>query len=247
MSTVGHSRPDARATTDGDGAGRAAETAARRERLLGAAAALAAAGGYEAVHMRAVARHAQVALGTLYRHYSSKDQLLVAVLADQADTLASTLHRRPPRGDTPAERVANVLDRAMSALAREPRLAAAMVTALSSTDPEAATAVSAVESRQRSMLADAIGPDVGRSDVGRSDAARSDVGRAGTEQLAATGPGSSDDLDEVLRTLGHVWFSVMIAWVAGKLDRAGVRHDLNVAARLLLPSHHPAVSGRPAG
>lgn len=227
MSTAGTTQAETQAGSDGNG--RAAETVARRERLLAAAAELAAAGGYEAVHMRAVASRAHVALGTLYRHFSSKDQLLVAVLAHQAATLASTLRRRPPRGDTPAERVANVLDRAMSALARQPRLASAMVTALASTDPAAAAAVGAVEARQRSMLADAIGS--GASEPGN----------------AGRGPARSNELDEVLRTLGHVWFSVMIAWVAGKLDRAGVRHDLDVAARPLLPGDGLAAPGTTSG
>src|ERR1700692_402924 len=89
------------------GAGtRAAETAARRRRLIEAAVALAAEGGYDAVQMRDVAARAEVALGTLYRHYSSKDHLLVAAMAAQADVLRCRLEQRPPRGDTAAERVA---------------------------------------------------------------------------------------------------------------------------------------------
>ena len=51
------------------GGNRAAETAARRQRLIEAAVGLAAEGGYEAVQMRDVAARAEVALGTLYRHY----------------------------------------------------------------------------------------------------------------------------------------------------------------------------------
>ena len=83
---------------------RAAEPAARRRRLIDAAVGLAAEGGYDAVQMRDVAARAEVALGTLYRHYSSKDQLLLAALAAQADALRCRLEQRPPRGDTPAER-----------------------------------------------------------------------------------------------------------------------------------------------
>ena len=55
---------------------------ARRRRVLDAAMALADEGGYEAVQMRDVAARADVALGTLYRYFSSKDQLLAAVRAD---------------------------------------------------------------------------------------------------------------------------------------------------------------------
>src|SRR3954464_10284925 len=94
---------------------RAAETAARRRRLLSAATALAAEGGYDAVQMRDVAARAEVALGTLYRHYASKNQLLLAMRADQALALRERLDQRPPRGDAPADRVADVLRRATRA------------------------------------------------------------------------------------------------------------------------------------
>ena len=65
----------------------ALETAARRERTIAAAVELATGGGYDAVQMRDVAARAEVALGTLYRHYPSKDQLLLSALADQAASL----------------------------------------------------------------------------------------------------------------------------------------------------------------
>ena len=38
-------------------------------------------GGYEAVQMRAVAEESGVALGTIYRYYSGKDEMLIAGLA----------------------------------------------------------------------------------------------------------------------------------------------------------------------
>ncbi len=204
MVTAREQRPLEPVPDDGAPVGRAADTAARRRRLLEAATELASEGGYDAVHMRAVASHAGVALGTLYRQYASKDQLLVAVLVDQADTLQHTLIRRPARGRTSADRVADVLERACRALEREPRLTAAMVTALSSTDPGAASAVLSVEERLQTMMADAID--------------------------GATVP----QLDAVLRTLGHVWFSAMVSWVAGKTDGARMRADLSSAAHLLL-------------
>src|SRR5258707_14713183 len=112
----------------------AAEAAARRQCLIDSAVGLAAEGGYDAVQMRDVAARAEVALGTLYRHYSSKDQLLLAAMAAQADALRSRLEQRPPKGATPAERVAEGLQRACTALERQPRATSAMVTAMSSTD-----------------------------------------------------------------------------------------------------------------
>lgn len=82
--------------------------------------------------MRDVAGRAGVALGTLYRHFQSKDELLVAALAQQIATLRNRVEQRPAAGDTPAERVADVLRRACRALERRPELTAAMITAMTS-------------------------------------------------------------------------------------------------------------------
>ena len=115
------SRAAAEIPTQHDGAparNAALETVARRERMVAAAVELATAGGYEAVQMRDVAARAEVALGTLYRHYASKDQLLLAAMAQQASNLRERLVQRPPNGDTPAARVSDVLKRASRALER---------------------------------------------------------------------------------------------------------------------------------
>src|SRR3954468_20701770 len=121
------------ASTTASGAGRsvnrAAETAARKRRILEAAVRLARQGGYDAVQMRDVAAGAEVALGTLYRHYTSKDQLLLAVQLDQTETLRRRLDLHPPPGDTAAERVADVLERACRGLERDPLVTGAMVRA----------------------------------------------------------------------------------------------------------------------
>ena len=106
--------------------------AARRDWIVNAAMELAADGGYEAVQMREVASRAKVALGTLYRYFSSKDQLLVAVLSHWARELRDQLAARPPRGESPADCVSDVLRRAAKALDRAPQLTSALVTALSS-------------------------------------------------------------------------------------------------------------------
>jgi AcrR family transcriptional regulator len=192
-------------TTGRRGTGtRAAETAERRRRLIEAAVELAEEGGYDAVQMRDVAARAEVALGTLYRHYSSKDQLLLAAMATQADTLRTRLDLRPPRGDTPAARVAEGLRRACTALERQPRVTSAMVTAMSSTDGDAAPLKHSVQRSLRRMIADAIGDD--------RDA----------------------DLDAIVDVLGHVWFAALAFWVGGMTKPGTMADDLERAAHLLL-------------
>src|SRR5919109_5597422 len=96
--------------------------AARRDRVIGAAMDLASEGGYDAVQMREVAAKADVALGTLYRYFSSKDQLLVAVLAYWAKELQQQIASRPLQGTSVADRVTEVLRRAARELDRAPQL-----------------------------------------------------------------------------------------------------------------------------
>jgi TetR/AcrR family transcriptional regulator, cholesterol catabolism regulator len=95
-----------------------------------AAAALASRGGIEAMQMRTVAERAGVALGTLYRYFPSKMDLVVAVVAEEIDLLETSIRRRPPRAATPARRAVDVLMRATRGLMREPELADALVRSL---------------------------------------------------------------------------------------------------------------------
>ncbi len=154
--------------------------------------------------MRDVAARAQVALGTLYRHYSSKDQLLLAALADQASTLRTRLALRPAQGEQPGERVADVLRRATRALTRDPRITGAMVTALSAPESEAVSAKREVYDILRTIIS------------------------------GATDGAEVPDLDGIVRVLGYVWLATLNAWVGGMIDADGMAADLALAAHLLL-------------
>ena len=183
---------------------RSTETIERRRRLVEAAVKLARSGGYEAVQMRDVASAADVALATLYRQYASKDQLLLAALANQTGILRDRLAQKPAQGDSPAERVIGVLALANKALSREPTLTAAMVTALGSPEPGAAAMKVEILEILRGILGDAGG-------------------------LRPT-----DDGDAAFRTLGYVWFAALGAWSSGMIDDDQMASDLTQAARLLL-------------
>lgn len=183
---------------------RARNQAVRRKRVIDAAVELAAGGGYEAVQMRDVAERADVALGTLYRYFPSKDHLLVAALGEWAVALERRLKQKPAQGDTAADRVIEVLRRATRALEREPRVTAAMVTALSSPDPDAAATKNEVYETLRSIISDAIdGAPV-------------------------------DHPDEIVRVLGYVWFAALVSWVGGMAEAGIMGTELETAARLLL-------------
>ncbi|MDA0642744.1 MULTISPECIES: TetR family transcriptional regulator [Nonomuraea] len=114
---------------DGQGA-RSRSQHQRRKRIVQAAAALASRGGVEAMQMRTVAERAGVALGTLYRYFPSKMDLVVAVVGEEIDLLESSIERRPPSAATPPGRAVDVLMRATRGLMREPELADALIRSL---------------------------------------------------------------------------------------------------------------------
>ncbi|MEU2944245.1 TetR family transcriptional regulator [Nocardiopsis alba] len=102
----------------------------RRRRIVQTAAALAVRGGVEAMQMRSVAERAGVALGTLYRYFPSKMDLVVAVVTEELDLLEGGIVRRPPTSDTASGRAVDVLLRATRGLMREPELADALIRSL---------------------------------------------------------------------------------------------------------------------
>jgi TetR/AcrR family transcriptional regulator, cholesterol catabolism regulator len=177
---------------------------ARRSRVIDAALRLGADGGYDAVQMRDVAGEAGVALGTIYRYFASKDHLLAACQVEFARAEQHRLELRPTQGDTPADRVVDVLRRATRAQERQPQLTAAMVTAISSPDP----AVSGCQREVTAVMAAVLARPMGAIDP----------------RLKA----------EITRALSHVWFSALLGWVNGWTNVGAVGEELESAARLLL-------------
>jgi TetR/AcrR family transcriptional regulator, cholesterol catabolism regulator len=179
--------------------------AARRDRVLRAALKLGAAGGYEAVQMRDVAAEADVALGTIYRYFSSKDHLLAAALVTWTGDLEQQIVRRPPAGRSVADRVANVLQRATRGMEREPKLTAALMAAISSPDPGAASCQGEVRASMARVLdralPDEIGPEV---------------------------------RNQVIRVLNFVWYGALLGWVNGWEGTDDVGREITDAAHLLL-------------
>ena len=70
--------------------------------------------------MREVAERADVALGTVYHYFGSKDHLLAESLAEWIRGLAANVARNPARGDTTLERVLDLLGRVTRAMQKQP-------------------------------------------------------------------------------------------------------------------------------
>jgi AcrR family transcriptional regulator len=94
---------------------------ARRDRIVAAASTLLERHAYEDVQMRDVAEQADVALGTLYRYFASKEHLFAAVLLSWGEAMRPRVEHAPLRGTTPAEQLADVYGRAIAAFERRPQ------------------------------------------------------------------------------------------------------------------------------
>ena len=178
--------------------------AARRERVVRAAIDLGGRGGYEAVQMRDVAADASVALGTIYRYFTSKDHLLAASMVDWSADLRRRVAERPPTQPDPADRMVAVIRRATRTMERQPSLAAALVTACSAHDPGVVECQRQVTETIKEVLA---------APIADLDAERR---------------------DGIVMVLAHVWHSVNLEWVNGAKTVQQVGQELETAARLLL-------------
>jgi TetR/AcrR family transcriptional regulator, cholesterol catabolism regulator len=176
--------------------------------VLDAALRLAGEGGFDAVQMRDVASAADVALGTVYRYFTSKERLLLEAMAEQQADLRRYLEGHPPQEPTPAARVVAVLRRANRSLRAHPDVTAAMVGSIGAAQPENADIVRRVTEIMTAIITNAI---------------------HAPEQRAAT----KREL-RVARILMQVWLSSLNGWVCGVDGPDRVDEDLTAAAELLL-------------
>jgi len=183
----------------------------RRRRLIDAAFELGAEGGYEAVQMRSVSETANVAMATIYRYFSSKDHLLAAAMMEWTDRLRGRVAQSPPRGDTAADQMVDVLQRACRAMERQPKLSEALVRALSSAD---------------------VGVRESGAEVSRH------IAEMGNDILEGL-PG--DVRADILSVLGHVWYSTLVSWANGRRDFSSVMVELERACRVLIEPHEGAL------
>jgi AcrR family transcriptional regulator len=178
----------------------------RRKRILDATLALASKGGYEAVQMRAVAEQAEVALGTLYRYFPSKDHLLVSAMAREFGRALQRQERGSTPGDTSAERVLSILARTTRSLQRDPMLTEAMTRAVMSADTTVAAEVAQVGRITERMFTLAMSP----------------------------GEEPSQEHRDIARVIGDVWLAGLVAWVTRRAGAEDVRNRLELTVRLLL-------------
>jgi len=181
----------------------------RARRIVETAVELAEKGGFEAVRLRDVAAVAGVALGTLYRHFRSKEDLLVAALAEEVSQLETYMSAHPARGATPIDRVTSFFRTATQGICRRPMLAQAILRASASCQPELAEKVARFHGRMMSMIAASL------------------RGREG--EIAQM----NGNLERVGIVLEQVWFSSLVGWGGGLHDQSAVIDHVRTAATLM--------------
>jgi AcrR family transcriptional regulator len=181
----------------------------RTDRILDAAVALAEQDGYEAVRLRDLAERAEVALGTVYRRFAGKEDILAAVLEREVSRLHEGLRHGGIAGATADERLNGFFAVATHALAARPKLAAAMLRAVASGDPALSGKITRYYDRMVDILV-----------------------------LVARGaPDGGPPTDEealLARMLQNVWFGALVGWTGGLHDPDEVVRLVRAATQVVL-------------
>lgn len=185
----------------------------RRSRIVDVAIRLAQGRGFDSVGLREVAEEAGVALGSLYKSFRSKEEIISAAVEHQVHTLRRRFERRPARGDTALERIDNLFRRLTRALCRRPALARTVLAALTAPESDIAGPVYAQEEEVGRIIVAAL-----------RGVSPKDVDPAGVTEAERT-------LSFLLR---QVWFAGMVGWSAKLYSQAEIVRQVHTTARLLL-------------
>jgi AcrR family transcriptional regulator len=189
----------------------AASQLRRMRAIVDAAVSLAERGGFEGVRLRDVAEASGVALGTLYKYFRSKEDLLLFAVHEEAEKLEAVMAARPARGGSASERVGDFFQRATRGFTRRPNLARAVVRAIAVGEHDLAVKVAAFHLRMERMIVDAL----------RGEAA------AGAPSARETA---------VASTLNRVWFASLVGWAGGLHSVREVTDRMRETADLLEPA-----------
>lgn len=198
----------------------------RKDKILDVAVNLAEAGGFDNVRQRDVAAHAGVALGTLYKSFRSKEDLLVAALERETELLERRMEDHPAKGGTQLERVCSFYQLVTKGLCRKPKYARAVLRAVASGEPEVAGRVAAYQGRMNGLVI----------------AALRGVGRLTFADATSSPPSKTEST--LANLLQQVWFAALVGWSAGLHDQDEVIQQVRQAAKLLMAGIESSKSDR---
>jgi len=111
---------------------------------------------YERVQIRDVAQRAGVALGTLYRYFTSKEHLYAAVLLEWSKTFRPRSEREDTGADSDEARLRRRLHRAVRSFERSPQFLRAEIQLESSSDENAKVLFQAFADRHQDAMTAAL-------------------------------------------------------------------------------------------
>jgi AcrR family transcriptional regulator len=187
----------------------------RRDRILDVAISLAEAGGFDNVRQRDVAEQAGVALGTLYKAFRTKEDLLSAALERETQLLEQRMESSPPKGKTAVDRVGSFFQLVTRGLCKKPRYARAVLRAMTSGEPEVTRNVVAYQGRMNRLILAAL--------RGQGPISEPDVRRRPP----------SDEETTLTLLLQQLWFAELVAWSASMVTPNQVIQHMHTAAEVL--------------
>jgi TetR/AcrR family transcriptional regulator, cholesterol catabolism regulator len=161
------------------------------------------------IQMRDVAERSGIALGTVYRYFSSKEHLLAVALCDWQERLTRRV-LMPRAGEEAgvsedlAERVLSYVRKEVRGFARNPRIAELMVQVHVSSDPYARDALarmSAIDDQVMEKLLEGVAPE---------------------------------RVEPIKYALGAVLMNSLTYWVTGRITVADMTHQVESVTRLVL-------------
>ncbi|WP_024804247.1 TetR/AcrR family transcriptional regulator [Nocardia sp. BMG51109] len=183
--------------------------AARRARILDAAAEFGATAEFDRVQMADIAKAAGVALGTLYRYFPAKTHLFAAVFEDRIARFADQRWTRTDDG--PVADIGANLVALNRALLEQPRLCEAMLRA-------------AAAGFMKDLPAETLWLDSGSA-----------LTTAILETLGVHEPGTHDR--SVVGLLVYSWWGVLASSLSHRISSRRAENDLRLAASLILAGY----------
>jgi len=182
---------------------------ARRERIVKVALNLLVNGDYEKIQMKDVAEGSDVALGTVYRYFTSKEHLFAAVQIEWVKSLHRQILKRPPTGESNLERLSQVLHKSVRAFQVQPQFYRVLLVLEVAKDPFAKELYEVMSRETEATYLESL---------------------SGVEPKTA-----SDLLGVVLAVLG----AELRSWVLGRQSIDEVKQNLDAALTLLLTYRDP--------
>jgi AcrR family transcriptional regulator len=163
-----------------------------------------------------VAEASGVALGTLYKYFRSKEDILLVAVNEEAERLEAVIVARPPSGASAQQRTTEFFARATRGFTQRPNFARAVLRAIASGDEKTAVKVAGFHLRIARMIVAAIRGE-------RPDISKPITDSQGSEQEQA-----------IVKILEHVWFATLVGWAGGLHSAKAVTDQMRTTAAFLL-------------